>query len=179
MVHTGTVVPVLQSDDKRGIVRAGSGHHTIAAYYSEALQFRNILHLSLHFLHHFAGLLQRGTLRGLYLSQEHALVLLWHEARRQTLHEEHQQHGGQSQQAPSQNGALDELLYAFAIFFINGVVAHRIGLLGVIGQALAFLLSIRHAHHDGAEGRTECQGRYARQTDGRGNRHTELGEESA
>ena len=179
MFHARTLVPVLQTYNHRGIVRASTRVHAVAARHGEALQFGNLLYFLLHLLHHLACLLQCGSFRSTNFNQEHALVLLRNEARGQTLHEEDKQGSSSSQQSPRQDGALDELLHALAILIIYSIVADVVGFLCIVCQALAFLFAFRHTHHDGAEGRAKRQGRDTRQAYGRGNRHTELSEEGA
>ena len=80
VLETLALVPVLQAHDHGGVVRAGARQHGVAAAHGIALQLGNLLHLLLHFLHHLAGLLQRGALGGMNLYEEHTLVLDGHEA---------------------------------------------------------------------------------------------------
>ena len=100
MVHAWTIIPVLQTDNKRSVVGARTRSHTVATADGKTLQLGNLLQLCLNLLQYLAGLLQRGTFGYTYLCQEHALVLLWHKARGQILHEEDKEYGSHSQQAP-------------------------------------------------------------------------------
>ena len=89
VIDARTLVPVFQSHYQCGIVGTSTRLHTISAGYGETLQLRNLLHFCLYLLHHLTGLLQCATFRCLQFSQEYTLVLLWHKAGGQALHEEH------------------------------------------------------------------------------------------
>ena len=93
VIHTGTIVPILQADDERGVATArASRHNTVATDHSIVFQFGNLLHLLLHFLDNLLCLMQGATFRGTHLGEEHALILLRNKARRQAAHEEYQQY---------------------------------------------------------------------------------------
>ena len=102
MVHTGTVFPVLKTYDK-GSIAAGrtTRHHAITINDGITLQFRNLLDFLLHFAHYLLRLMKCTTFRAPYFCEEYALVLLWHETRRQASHREDEQHGCYCEQCPS------------------------------------------------------------------------------
>ena len=177
VVEALTLLPWLQTDNHRGIVRTRARHHTVAAGSGKAFHLRNLLHLFLHSFHYLTRLKKSRTLRSTDFSQDNALVLLRNEARRQVLHEEEEQQGSNTQQTPCQHRALDELLHTLGVLLVDGVIARRIGFLGIVGQILSLAFVLVELQHDGAEGRAERQRRHARKTDSRGNGHTKLREE--
>ena len=165
VVHALAVIPVLQAHTKEGVAGTIARNQTITARECVALQLRNLLHLLLHLLHQFVSLFQSVTLRSANLSQEATLVFLRHETRWQVLHEEYQQHGGQSKQKPSHCGALDEFLHGLRVFVQDGVIAQVVCLLRVERQRFAVRLRVRCSQHDGTESRTQRQGRHTREAD--------------
>ena len=77
VVHTRTVVPVLQANDKRSVATTRAAcHHTVASDNGIALQLGNLLHLLLHLLHNLLCLMQGTALRRTHFGEEHALVFL-------------------------------------------------------------------------------------------------------
>ena len=79
VIHTWSLLPVLQSYNHSGEVRTGTRQHTVSAAQCKALHLGNLLHLVLHLLHNLACLLKCGSFRCTQVNQEHTLVLLWYQ----------------------------------------------------------------------------------------------------
>ena len=87
-----TLIPILQTDNQRGVTRSIGRDQSISAHQTVTLQLRNGLHFLFHLLHYLAVLVQRRTFRHTNLTHDNALVFLRNETRRHNLHEQYEQH---------------------------------------------------------------------------------------